>query len=126
MSRLTKTRGCRCRNLLANKNVFFFTKENCRPLPRILRGVTPTSCTLSTLESKDRAFSTILCHEGETLFYARGLSPDAPTTTTEGKEESQVKKIPSLMSFSTQKPERNDSSLMKCLTRQRYDQDHIW
>ena len=30
-------------------------------------------------------FTTMLCHEGETLFYARGLSPDAPTTTTEGK-----------------------------------------
>ena len=34
-----------------------------------------------------QSFSTILCHEGETLFCARGLSPDAPTTTTEGKKE---------------------------------------
>ena len=28
--------------------IIVLQKKNCRPLPRILRGVTPTSCTLST------------------------------------------------------------------------------
>ena len=126
MSRLTKTRGCRWRTLLTNN--FFYKKRIvglCRGSYVELRQHLARSPHKKVrIEHFQQSYAMRVKHcfmPGDFL-----PMPLQQPLKVRKRAMSKIFHPPCLMYSSTRKPGRNDSSLMRCLTRQRYDQDHVW